>query len=375
MKFLELENLSFFQIDHTSVCNLKCPQCARTSFEKNYTLPIGELSLDDYKNIFTPYLFSKIKKIKNVLFNGNYGDAVSSESLKPSLMHLKTQGIPSFTIMTNGSLRMPSWWADLATIMNRKADKVVFSIDGLKDTNSIYRINSNWDKIMENADAFISAGGSARWDFLVFDHNVHQIETAQKLAKKMGFKTFTIKKTNRFISDTNYVSGKSSLTNKIKNNSGDYVISAPLTNDKYISSSTKNFDNLINKHGSWSNYIDSTNIQCKYQKWGNGLFIDFEARLWPCTWLASPRYHLDKNNIQKQQVLQLFERYGADFNDLRKSSFEDVFNHKWFQSELVESWAHKQGEPNPKLMTCGRTCGEEYDFSSASENNRQFIQL
>ena len=67
---------------------------------------------------------------------------------------------------------------NLASIM-RKPDKVIFAIDGLEDTNHLYRVNTNFNKIMENAKAFINAGGIARWDFIAFAHNEHQIEEAK----------------------------------------------------------------------------------------------------------------------------------------------------------------------------------------------------
>ena len=63
-----------------------------------------------------------------------------------------------------------------------------FSIDGLKNTNELYRRKLEWEKLMRNASAFIEAGGVAYWDMLVFKHNEHQIEEVRQLAKNMGFK-------------------------------------------------------------------------------------------------------------------------------------------------------------------------------------------
>lgn len=62
----------------------------------------------------------------------------------------------------------------------------MFSIDSLKDTNSIYRVDSQWNKLMENASAYLKFGAKARWDFLVFKHNEHQVEQAQASAKIKG---------------------------------------------------------------------------------------------------------------------------------------------------------------------------------------------
>mgnify|MGYP000657292039 CR=1 FL=1 len=53
--------------------------------------------------------------------------------------------------------------------------RVLFGIDGLNDTNHLYRINVNWDALMRNVKSYISNGGTASWQFIVFDHNQHQI--------------------------------------------------------------------------------------------------------------------------------------------------------------------------------------------------------
>ena len=61
-----------------------------------------------------------------------------------------------------------------------------FSIDGLEDTNHLYRQDVEWDKIMERAKKFIGAGGRAEWKFIIFRHNQHQVEEARSLSKELG---------------------------------------------------------------------------------------------------------------------------------------------------------------------------------------------
>jgi len=94
-------------------------------------------------------------------------------------------------------LRTESWWRELASIFRRDEDYVVFSIDGLEDTNDTYRVNVKWDKVIENAQAFIEAGGSAHWDMLVFEHNQHQVDACERLAHDLGFKWFRAKVSRR----------------------------------------------------------------------------------------------------------------------------------------------------------------------------------
>ena len=50
---------------------------------------------------------------------------------------------------------------------------------------------------MNNARAFIEAGGRAHWDMLVFDYNQHQIDQCRTLASDMGFKFFRTKASSR----------------------------------------------------------------------------------------------------------------------------------------------------------------------------------
>ena len=95
---------------------------------------------------------------------------------------------------TNGGARKPEWWAQLAKVVNH----VTFSIDGLGITNAIYRKGVKWKNVTDNVKEFINAGGKAKWDYLVFEHNEHQIELAKQLSRELGFVEFRPKATNRY---------------------------------------------------------------------------------------------------------------------------------------------------------------------------------
>ena len=73
---------------------------------------------------------------------------------------------------TNASLRSKDVWHELGVITkSNNNSSVTFSIDGLQDTNHIYRIQTDWNKIMQNAKTYISAGGVAEWKYIIFKHN------------------------------------------------------------------------------------------------------------------------------------------------------------------------------------------------------------
>jgi hypothetical protein len=129
---------------------------------------------------------------------GNYGDPAAGKYTLDIYRWFRTLN-PNIVLgmNTNGALQTTFWWHELGRILNQPRDYVVFGIDGLEDTNSTYRVGSNWNKLMANIRAFIEAGGSAHWEMLVYKHNQHQVEACEQLARDMGFTWFRAKVTRR----------------------------------------------------------------------------------------------------------------------------------------------------------------------------------
>lgn len=364
-------------VEATSRCNLTCPQCARSpSGVLNPDLPMDELIMEDYTRIFDPDF---CKQLEQVYFNGNFGDPAASSCLPEALLWLKTHGVKKINFFTNGSLRNQEWWQRIATIL-RPTDYVVFSIDGLEDTNHIYRRGSNWEKVMENATAFINSGGNARWDFLRFEHNQHQVEEAKALAKKLGFQKFVVKDTVRFIDEKKsdmrreqpvvFTKRRSNVIQMI----GDKI--SPTEDNKTMT----RMEFIKEKYGSFENYIDNNTIECKstepaaFNKRPN-IFIDFTGKIWPCCWLGCVPYWQDENYLPKKQYYKIIEKHGIDFNNTKVSSLEEILNHQWFNEDLPNSWKNKTDDPiNPRLQVCGKTCGSDFEWSSGagSKNARVF---
>lgn len=358
--FLELHDIENLQIDHTTSCNLLCTQCSRVvNGKKNPNLPSADLTADDYKKLFAQFSHP----IKTLLFCGNYGDVAASSTFIESLKTIKSLTSAKITLMTNGSLRTPEWWMGLARILDPERDKVCWSIDGLSDTNSIYRVNSDFSKIMENAKSFIATGGRARWDFIAFKHNEHQIEEAQDLARRMGFYMFSLKRTSRFINDTHF-------RENTTHTSETTTLDVP-RHEHLVSEGHKAFDQILKSHASWDDYVRTTPIDCKFKK-SKTLFIDFKMQVWPCTWTAAPVYYADDHNTQKKQLFDVLARFPKDFNSLHHHSLNSILSSEWYNSLLVESWDQNH---SARLTTCGRTCGQKYNYSASTQNNRDFIAL
>ena len=374
-----------FHIEATSKCNLTCPQCARSPGGFiNPILPMDELSIEDYKKVFDPDF---CKQLDQIYFNGNYGDPASSTNLYEAISWMKSNGAKQVNFFTNGSLRTPAWWESMAKLLTGKNDYVVFGIDGLADTNHIYRRGSNFEKIMENVQAFINAGGIARWDFIRFKHNVHQEEDAKELARKMGFKKFNAKGTARFLDETAGEIVKVQLTNaesrakKATQPGADNFNLVELERAEAKDKIKDSFDKVIAEHGTFENYVDVGKITCKSTESGNqygaNVFMDFKGKIWPCCWMGCLPYIADQNYLPKKQILKLMENYEEGFNDIKLHTLDEVLAHKWYESDLQNSWDNTtKDEVNPRIFTCGRTCGSKFDWSSgASGNNVESTKL
>jgi MoaA/NifB/PqqE/SkfB family radical SAM enzyme len=181
-------------LEVTTNCQARCPMCPRriNGGVLNPLMTLTEIDLETFKRWFS---IEFIQQLNTLFMCGNLGDPIVAKDCLKILQYLKSVN-PSIRLSmhTNGSARTEEWWKSVAETNTR----AVFGIDGLEDTHSLYRIDTDFKKIIQNASSFIQAGGYAEWHMLVFKHNEHQIDDCRMLADSLGFKTFQIKHTTRF---------------------------------------------------------------------------------------------------------------------------------------------------------------------------------
>ena len=178
------DTVEWIDVELTSFCNIDCPGCFRQvkKTKVNNILNKDAISFDQLKNWITRKEFPNL----NLL---NFCGSVDEPTLHPELLKIVDHfsKICNINISSNGSTKTKTFWKNLG----KYKISVFFGIDGV-DQKSLekYRIGSSFKKIQENYRSFIEAGGSATWQFIVFDHNEHLIEEAESISKQEGFKHF-----------------------------------------------------------------------------------------------------------------------------------------------------------------------------------------
>jgi MoaA/NifB/PqqE/SkfB family radical SAM enzyme len=266
-------------------------------------------------------------------------------------------------IYTNGSIRECEWWARLARVIGERSGYVVFGIDGASQKSALHRCNTDFDIIMRNARAFISAGGKAKWDYIVFKHNEDEVEKARSLASEMGFKEFNIKKTSRFFK-TLYESDEhldSTLEqygkHPVFNERGEitHYLEMPENKDYRNSSEDKIFDTIL-QYGTYDNYLDKVSIDCGAIKTG-GIFISASGEVYPCCTVYQQVCYGLFFGVKDESELNEFKLYNKPTVNLSalEVPLKDIVEGEFFGC-LQKCWSNeslKTGKPK----SCSRACG------------------
>jgi MoaA/NifB/PqqE/SkfB family radical SAM enzyme len=280
----------------------------------NPLISLNEITLDQFKEWFTVEF---IQQLDSLFMCGNLGDPIIAQDCLEIFQYLRaTNTNIRLSMHTNGSARNDQWWQSLA----HTSVKVTFGIDGASDTHELYRIGTDYFKILHNASKFIQAGGEAEWHMLVFKHNKHQIEECRNTSIDTGFKKFTVKHTSRF---------KDNKFNVLDENGKTVNILYP----------TEFSETLTSKVLS----VTHSKIECKANKYKQ-LYIGADGTVSPCCWLDfSWQLPNQDNRIDYMDAI-------GSFPNLNNISMTDIFNLGYFK-QIEDTWAVKP------LIECSKQCG------------------
>jgi MoaA/NifB/PqqE/SkfB family radical SAM enzyme len=315
----KLEDIKDIHLEITSKCQARCPMCPRriNGGVLNPLISLDEINLEKFKLWFPD---SFLKQLDSLFMCGNLGDPIIAKDCLEIFEYLREVNPEIILSMhTNGSARDTQWWQRLAAVGVR----TVFGIDGLEDTHLLYRINTDFTKIIDNARDFIKAGGYAEWHMLVFAHNEHQIEQCKQLSEDIGFDKFIIKHTTRFERGKLHVINDEGKTT-------------------HILYPTQKSKDLMGKVTSYITDV-KPEIKCKAQK-NKNFYVSSCGKISPCCWLDFD-WILHKQDTR----IDYMDKIG-EFPNLNKNSLDEIFNSGHFD-KIAQTWN------NDSLAECSKQCG------------------
>lgn len=298
--------------------------------EYNSGYPDIELTLDQVKKILSPDF---LKQIKKVVFNGNLGDFGLAKDGVEIVKYLLENQVETIGICTNGSMRTPDWWAKLAL----PGVRIGFALDGIDSaTHGLYRQDTDWNRVIKNAQAFIHAGGHAVWRFIPFKHNQAQIKDCRKLSQELGFTEFDI------IDD-----GRN--CGPVYTRTGDFShwLGEPWSNTE------PDITALVQSHITWydaktiksSRDVTPLNIGCHHKR-NQELYINALGEIYPCCYLGYyPNTMRHPGNDELRPMIKN--------NNALEYSLEECI--AWFD-RVEESW-DRPSVAEGRLYACVDTCG------------------
>lgn len=386
------EPVTLLHIELSTHCNAACPLCLRYYNSSTIVRPdldLSSISLEQFKNYFTVNFLSQLRRI---IYCGTMGDPIMAKDCYDIIKYVQSIN-PNCqqTFHTNGGARDNKFWANMGQLFSQPNMKVIFSIDGLQDTNHIYRRNVDWNKLINNVKTFIDNGGSAEWEYLIFDHNDHEIDSAEALSRELGFKKFVAKRPTGFESkdgsfkprevfDANgkllyqiyptkkpqYNSGR-----KIKINS---LIDSILNDEKYsvdldlvkevkqigyfpiIKDRLDSFNHeRANELGSYKLELDKKEIKCHslHQKDGHEIYVNAQGIVYPCCFVGT-RHDARLVSFVDDQIKISIAPF-KDSLDLNLQNIDAIITSGVFEKIFVESWS-KPGLEQGKMAICAETC-------------------
>ena len=328
MSYISTDNLNSIHIELSNYCNAACPMCARFDWDgqlqTNY-VNSHHIPLDLIKTRLGPETLGKLKKFWS---NGTFGDGIINPECLEIFQYVREiNSTCQLTIQTNGGARNRDFWHNLGSIPGMT---VIFSIDGLEDTNHLYRRNVDWNRLMANVKSFISAGGDAGWNMLVFRHNEHQIEQAEKIAKNLGFRFFHARYSERW-TQRNWVHfDQYRKLPKLKVD--DYFLEPPTTQpESKVSEKSKSF-----------NFDDAVDCQvCTANL--KEIYVRSTGQVQPCCMIGE---------IDRHEVGKLVD--DSDSINLHHTTLKNILEGAFFQK-----MAHGIAGGSTRLQNCFYTCGNK----------------
>lgn len=362
----KFNELSEVQIEITNKCQASCPMCSRNvrGGLTNERLKDAEWTLDAYKTIFNT---ETLLVLKHIIYCGCYGDPMLHNNMIDMIEYsLSVNPKLKISVNTNGGARNTDWWIRLGTVLKDANHVVVFGIDGLENTHHLYRIGTTYERVIANAQALISTGANVHWQFILFEHNEHQVDEARKRSVELGFNNFTLIDTYRFVitDEFDVYDRNNHITHTLK---------------KSKQSNIKEFK--IDWIKNYKEILNNTVVDCEAKRI-KGIYIDVFYHLYPCCYIAGSIYNSSRyndplpgpdeevkvawrtgsNELLGQIVKTIDKMGGADAINTYKRPIKEILEDGTYGRVWEQQWTG-----DDKNIQCTGICGKNTEWSTSAD--------
>ncbi len=192
---------AFAKFEISTACNLRCPGCLHSTdtdiYEKKQLMGLDtfKTAIDQLK----PYIF------KAIMYH--QGESFLNPNLLEMVQYATSQRVHT-SISSNFSFKFSD--DKLMQILDSGLSHLIVSVDGTtQEVYQKYRVGGNLEFVLDNIARLVELKKTHRkkfplleLQFLVFDHNKHQFDDAQKLTKELGMDRFSCKTDKRYSEGT-----------------------------------------------------------------------------------------------------------------------------------------------------------------------------
>jgi len=381
-----MKNITF-DVELTTHCNLKCPQCSRTDHRNNLNkmewLPLTSVSLKDFMKWFPP---SIIQNIGCIHFSGTYGDPGMCKDLMDIVKYLALEGTCRISINTNGSMRDEEFWFNLAAWGGSRL-QLIFDVDGVdQEMHSFYRRGSDLNKVLDAIEVCSATPANIKVLTVLFKHNQDYLEEIREMVNKRVHKPVKFDEVEgnnfqhtgpryEFLNEDGETEVLEQVTRK------DREQGLERRTRRVRDHRHKDIVEAIKKPSKLEPIEDKpiipkieTSVKPKYEinclaVGENNIKVQASGMVSPCCYLSTSleraALYLKGENTQymitstgkyadpKHPLMQEYVDNWKDFN-LHYTSIYDIINGEWFSKKLQKHW----DTPETACHACVKVCGK-----------------
>ena len=335
---VKIEDIRDIHLEPTTLCNARCPLCQRNAngYPHNFGYPETILTLEQVQKIFPPEF---VPQLTSLTVCGNYGDfVVNPDSIEIIKYFQQHSPKISVCVSTNGSARNDDFWRELGT-MNIE---MLFCLDGLEDTHHLYRLDTDWNRIIHNAQTYIAAGGHATWKMIKFKHNEHQVDDCRRMAHKLKFRKFELTDHSRSIGPVLGRDGKFA-----------YMIGADAPEHPPTARHVIHWMVYPNVKNSLGENKEKDSVDC-YSNKASSIYVAANGEIYPCCFLGFYPRTFSNGTWSHLSNLQIHELLVDRNNNALEVGLQSAL--EWFDG-IEQRWAVEKYDQG-RLRLCDEHCGK-----------------